>query len=80
MVIIPTYITLCEEICETSISMDTDKDGDEAIKELEVKFLYTNDVVYTYKTKTTQIKLPYIHKVYTSISKKQECPPPEVLS
>ncbi|MGG8496790.1 hypothetical protein ACQY1Q_10260 [Tenacibaculum sp. TC6] len=78
-VALPTYVSLCEEKCETSLSIDAEKDTDEAINKVEIKFLCANDVVYSYQHKTNQKKLPYLLKVYTSIDKKQECPPPELL-
>ncbi|SEC28403.1 hypothetical protein SAMN04489761_2574 [Tenacibaculum sp. MAR_2009_124] len=76
-VVIPTYMSLSEEICETSVVMDTEKDSDEAHKELEIKFLHSDQESFTYNNAITQIKLPYKIKVYNPVYKKQECPPPE---
>ncbi len=78
--VIPTCISLCEEICETSVIIDAETDSDEAHKELEIKFLHANFESFAYNSAITQIKLPYQNKVYNPVYKKQECPPPEVIS
>ena len=78
-VALPTYVSLCEEKCETSLSIDAEKDTDESINKIEFKFLCVTDILYSYHHKTDQKKLTYLPKVYTSIDKKQECPPPELL-
>ena len=78
-VVIPTYVSLSEEICETSVIIDTEKDGDEAHKELEIKFLHYHPESFTYNNVISQTKLPYQNKEYNPVYKTQECPPPEVI-
>ena len=73
------YINLSEEICKASIVIDSEKDCDESLKELEIKFLHSDDELHTYKNKISQIKLPYTNKVYNAIYQKQENPPPEII-
>ena len=75
-----TYISFCKETCKTSLVLDVEKDCDESLKELEIKFLHPGDETYTYNNKVVQIKLLHKSKAYNSVYQKQENPPPESIT
>ncbi|WP_431167126.1 hypothetical protein [Tenacibaculum halocynthiae] len=77
-VVVPTYITLSEKKCESSLVNDT-SDNDENIEEFKIKLYYSNDILASYQVTEIVRKVLYLSKTYTSISRKLESPPPELL-
>ncbi|CAL2089497.1 hypothetical protein [Tenacibaculum sp. 190524A02b] len=80
-IVLPTYFSLSEKKCETSLVInDTENDGDENMKEeLELKFFYNNNIISSFKIKESHKPDLYFFKVYNSVSKKLDSPPPESL-
>ncbi len=76
-VALPTYTSLFESECDAAWIMG-DTDGDEGIKEFEVKIIFSYDnLIYSYLSTYQGRTLGYLVKVYTSFYKKLEPPPPE---
>lgn len=76
-VIVPTYITLSEKKCESSIVNDTD--SDENLEEYKIKLYCSNDIIASYQVVVSQREVLHLTKSYASISKTLESPPPEFL-
>ena len=79
-VAIPTYLSLTEEICESSLVIDIeeDTDGNEKSENNEVKII--NSVVnfsYIFSFISQKKRNSYQFNQYNSVSKTLESPPPE---
>ncbi|MCF2875963.1 MULTISPECIES: hypothetical protein [unclassified Tenacibaculum] len=79
-VAIPSYYSITEEICESSLAMDIEEDAEnsENSEKNEIKIIeFSNEFSSSYTLPCRDEKNTYISNKYNSISRSLESPPPE---
>lgn len=83
-IVAPTYLVLAEGSCELVTFNDKGEDeenqGNESIKDLEVKVYYAEHIALLYVNLERKKRIRFYSKNYTSYQKKQLSPPPEILA
>lgn len=81
-VVLPTYLSLAQDcdisICINDIEEDLEGEETESVNELEIKLLFVEHFITSYKHTVIIQKAEYLSKEYNSIHRSLESPPPEI--
>ncbi len=80
---LPTYISLFKKKCEIALCVndieeDLESEESEKTKDLEIKLLFSETSLISYKYIETLKKVIYLSKEYSSVYQKLESPPPKL--
>lgn len=83
-IVAPTYVSLVEGTCEMSIledkgGEDEENQGNESMKDLEIKVYYTDQMALFFVSLESKKRTSFYSKNYASYQKKLLSPPPERL-